>query len=285
MKIVSIIALLLISMLVISCTQGNKQIADFKKEGIGEVDVSRQESYFPRTAHQGDTFDMGLALINNAAYDAKDVRVVVAGFDNAFVDLIHEKEEKALIAGRSLFDQDGEEAQFQFQGVVNDLLGAEFKNQNYFIYLTYNSKMEFTPKPCIGLRQIYKNIQDQGCSIPEGATRYNGQGAPLTVESMEILPPSASGGEIKFILTLRNRGKGNINTVQLDKAMIANKELHCQFRGEPEMTKTVIFPEMKTLEVVCTALLETENRYTTTLFISFLYDYERVIQQSLELKR
>lgn len=285
MKIAPIIMLLLISMLVISCTQGNKNSADFKKEGFGELDVARQQSYFPKTAHQGDTFDLGLTLVNAAAYDAHDVRILVAGFDNAFVDIIHGEEEKDLVAGRSLFDQDGEEAQFQFQGLVKDLHDAEFKNQNYFLYLTYNSKMEFTPKPCIGLRQFYKSIQDQECVIPEGVIRYNGQGAPLAVETMEIIPPSTSGGEIKFILTLRNKGKGKISTIQLEKAMIANEELNCNFRGEPETAKKVTLPEKKTLEVVCTKMLETQNRYTTTLFISFSYDYKRDIQQSMELKR
>lgn len=285
MKAVSLIVVLLISLLVIGCTQSNKQIADFKKEGFWELDVARSQSYFPQTVHQGDDFEIGLTLVNDAAYDAHDVRVLVAGFDNAFVDIIPGEEKKDVIAGRSLFDQDGEEALFQFQGLVKDLQGAEFKAQNYFIYLTYNSKMEFTPKPCIGPRQLYKNIQDQGCVIPESVIRYNGQGAPLAVETMEIIPPSASGGEIKFILTLRNRGKGKINTVQLEKAMIANEELNCQFRGETETATKVILPETKTLDVVCTAILESENRYTTTLFISFVYDYQRVIQQSLELRR
>lgn len=276
--------LFLLSIMLVSCAQ-NRTVADFKKEGFGELDVVRAQSYFPKTAYQDNTFDIGLTLVNNAAYDAENVRVQLAGFDNAFVDFVHSQEQQDLIAGRSIFDQDGEEMLFQFQGQVKDLQGAAFKKQNYFLYLSYTSKMEFTPKPCIGPRQLYKNIQNLDCVIPESPVRYNGQGAPLAVETMEIIPPSDVSREIKFILTLRNRGKGKINTVRLEKALIANDELDCHFRGEAETATAVPLPDQKTVELVCTRLLETESRYTTTLFLSFSYDYQRVVQESLELKK
>ena len=286
MKSWPILIIVFISLFLIGCTQvDDSSIKEFKKEGFGELDVDRELSYFPRNVYQGSSFDVELSLINKAAYNAENVKVTLAGFDNSYVDIITHKEERESIAGRSIFDRNGESANFIFGGQVKDLQGKESELQNYFLYLNYDSTVEFISEPCIGTRQRYVGLQDNECVISEDPIRYSGQGAPLAVESMEVIPPSADGGKIEFRMKIRNRGKGEVNKIKLDKATISNEDLDCFFRGKSSETREIELSETDEAELICRKDLESQNRYTTTLFISLSYDYERVIKQSLELQR
>lgn len=286
LELILIVLLVIISLTAFGCQVSDRGIEEFKKEGYEELDVLREEgaSYFPREAYQGQTFNLDLVLKNKAAYDAKDVRVLLVGFDSAFVSLILGEEYRDIIGGRSIFNPEGEFADFRFQGQVNDLQGKKSEPQNYFFYLNYASTLDFTPKPCVGPRPKYKGINTNECELLPDQIRFNGQGAPLAVETMEVIPPFSEGGEIEFRMKLNNRGKGKVGKVRLERATMVNEEMDCFFRGKSANIKEIFFPENEEAELICRKNLETQNRYTSALVISLSYDYQRIIPLSLELR-
>lgn len=281
-----VLGVMLIILISIGCQVSDQGIKEFRKEGYGELDVVREKgaSYFPSEGREEKTFNLELVLNNKAAYDARNVLILLVGFDSAFVDLISGEEYRDLIGGRSIFNPEGEFADFSFQAQVKDLQGKKSERQNYFFYINYDSTVDFTPKPCVGPRPKYKGLNTHECELPQDPLRFNGQGAPLAVETMEVIPPSPEGGEIEFRMKLKNRGKGKVDKVKLEKATMGNEEMYCFFRGESEDIIEITFPENEEAELICKKNLETQNRYTSVLVISLSYNYQMIIPLSLELR-
>lgn len=283
--ILSILMIIILGLLLVSCSppQIDRNPRNYKS-GIAELEVDPARSLFPNEVYT--EFGILFTLHNKAGYDAENVQVNLAGFDETFVNIFSEQESVETIAGRSIFDEKGGSAEFIYRGEVKDLSGAEFLNQPYFIDVNYDSKFEFSPSLCVGPAKILENIEGSGCKVDAGAIiRFNGQGAPLAVESLQVVP--LFDDEIEFRMKIKNKKSGDVQKLTLGQAKMVNQDLTCEFRGETEEDgKSVRMGKNKPeAELVCRGKIKLKTNYETSLFLEFGYNYHFVKRKSLTLKR
>jgi hypothetical protein len=292
MKLTSLLVIIVISFFLISCETGGNNFGPIDenfKEGRGELSLVKGESTFPIKRHQNSAIAGIFVLENKAGYDLENVVVTMLGLDKAFFNIPEEKKNVGTIEGRSLVNRDGGKADVVIEGFIPKLpSGISSKKQNYFLHVTYNSKIEFAPTVCVkgGL------YQTGGCDSVTGFERtdsskpitFTGQGAPLAVTMLEIIPYSSDGSDIEFRMNLNNVGKGKVGHINLNKAALAGSPLKCLFKGgEDEGSNYILMPKEQTIDLVCITKLQSSSPYKTPLYLELFYEYEIRIPQSLEI--
>ena len=101
---------------------------------------------------------------------------------------------------------------------------------------------------------------------------YSGQGAPLGVTNLEIIP--RQGKQVELRMKIDNKGKGKVGRVTLASAAIGGKPLTCEFRGETVENSFLFESEEKSVTLICAGYLNSDATYTTPLFVELRYDYE-----------
>ncbi|MBI2665550.1 hypothetical protein HYX12_02950, partial [Candidatus Woesearchaeota archaeon] len=203
-------------------------------------------------------------------------------------------EEAGVLKGRSLTIPSGEKVFIEFDGRANNLyLNAEKQDFNYFLRADYKSMMDFSDTVCIN-PNLYA-VYDSGCKVEEKKS-YSGQGAPLSITSMEEITTPGPASRVEFRLDIKNRGKGTINSVELISARLGGKDLVCEFVGnnkpiaeeEDSLGRKIVFGEKNNRQeavLICKTILEDTSSYMTTLVLEFNYEYTLKQQNSLRLVR
>lgn len=267
-----IIGLLVLSLLLLSCQETPERGAEVNyRQGFMDVEISSLGNV---EEYQGRQLELPILLHNTLAYNIENVVVSVAGFDNHYVELFSDREQISLLEGKSIFNAEGGKERLQFSGQIKSLLpGAKKEQQNYRIYVKYDSKVEFTPSICVTSQLTGYETYDGGCKF-ENEVSYQGQGAPLGVTKLEIVP--RQGREVELRMAVENKGSGTIGKVYLGKAELGGKLLGCDFRGT-ETQEAGLFsfaPEQKSVSLLCHGFLTSENSYQTPLLVELFYDYE-----------
>jgi len=266
--------LLVLFLFLVSCTQAPERGAEINyKQGfmdIGITSLGNAEEY------QKQRLQLPISIDNDLAYDLENLEVSVQGFDNHYVDVYTDKQQLAALEGKSLFNPEGGKQKFSFEGMIKDLLpGAVKEMQNYRIYVLYNSQVEFSPSLCVTSQQLqsvgaaYDTYQ--GACTFQKEISYTGQGAPVGVTSLEIVP--RDGKQIELRMTIENRGKGKVGKISIAAATLGGKPLTCEFRGDTAKNEFSLDPEKKSATLVCAGYLLSEDAYTTPLYLQLLYDY------------
>lgn len=270
-----IFLLMMILLLVVSCQKtAEKGVEINYKQGFMDIDLN---SLGNSEEYQEQALELPISIHNTLAYDLEDVIVSVKGFDTHYVELYQEQQEINALEGRSIFNHDGMEERLLFQGMIKKLLpGADKEEQNYRVYVKYNSKVEFSPSVCVASQQpggsvgsAYDTYQG-GCSFQKEIS-YKGQGAPVGVTRLEVVP--RQGRQIELRMAVENKGAGTAGRISVGTVTLGGKALTCEFRGN-SADNSFFFEEENSATLVCAGYLSSDATYTTPLYVELRYDYE-----------
>ncbi len=284
-KYLILLGLALALLLLAGCSsQKVKNTPDYNfKQGTGELQVKFLPNSPPEKLYPFSTFKLILGLDNQQAYDVTNGKVVLLGIDGKYFQVEPLEQTFDPLMGRSVLNPGGEKTYLEFEGKANHLFqNAEEYVANYFVKLTYNSKMDFSDSVCINPK--FYDLYDSGCKV-QAKKSYSGQGAPLAVTNMEtIISPSGSGVTgVEFRLTLKNRGKGEVRKATVTSANLGGKELDCNFQGAWGNKSIEMSPDMKEPVLICITYVKESLSYTTTFLVNFAYSYEIEQKQRLRL--
>ena len=272
-----ILFLLVFLLLLTSCQQTPERGAEINyKQGFADIGVA---SLGNKEEYQEQRLELPISVHNTLAYDIEDVTVSIKGFDNYYIDLYDQQQQLAILEGRSIFNPEGMEEKFLFEGMIKKLLpGALKEPEEYRVYVNYNSKVEFSPSICVTSQPNGQGYVGTAYETYQGACAfqkeisYKGQGAPVGITNLEIIP--RQGKKIELRMTIENKGKGKVGKVTLASAALGGKPLTCEFRGDTVENSFLFEPEQKSVTLICAGYLSTDSTYTTPLFVQLRYDYE-----------
>ena len=272
-----ILFLLVFLLLLTSCGKTSERGAETNyKQGFVDLDITSSGN---KEEYQEQRLELPISLHNTLAYDIEEVILSVKGFDTYYLELYNEQKELAALEGRSIFNPDGGKANVLFAGMIKKLLpGAEKQPQDYRVYVKYNSKVEFSPSICVASQlngqgsvgAAYDTYQ--GACTFEKEISYNGQGAPLGITNLEIIPRQGKQAELR--MKVENRGKGKVGKISVAAATLGGKPLTCEFRGDTAENSLFFESEQKSVTLICAGYLSSDAAYTTPLFVELGYDYE-----------
>lgn len=286
-----IVSLTLVSILILSgcdSTSGTKQAQYNFKQGTSSLEWKFLENAPPEEIYPKSNFKIILGLDNQMAYDLYNGKVKILGLDEQFFKIspasAPNNPDFGFLEGRSLTNPAGEKKFVTFDGQAFSLFAnAENYQANYFLRISYNSRIDFTDSVCLNPK-LYE-FYDAGCKVvPEKS--YPGQGGPLAVtEIKEIVHPAGSGANFEFRFRLENRGNGQISKIALDSASLGGKNLEkCQFQDAPLDKKSIpLYQDKQEAVLICEHLLSGQESYTTPISLSFSYDYEIEEQHNLKM--
>jgi len=286
LEIIKTIGIVLIALLILGCSGGGgtKQIDYNFKQGVSGLQVSFMDNAPPKKIYENSNFNVILQLENKAAYDLINGEITLSGINPSYFEMEKKTERFNILEGRDLYLPDGEIKYIEFPAKSKELfLNAESYDGKYFLNIDFDSKMEFTDTICIN-PNLY-SVYDAGCKV-EDRKSYSGQGAPIAViEVEEIIHPDTVGGKVEFRFLLRNRDKGEVEYIELTKAMLGGNEFDsCKFKeGYFDDKKVLLTKQKQDALLVCEKHLRDQSSYTTTVLLQFNYHYEMQEIHSLML--
>ncbi len=256
------------------------------KLGYGSLALVVDEQRSPSVVYQHRPFSLALTLYNRAGYEAKNVQVSMGSYDQTFISVPNPQQQFSSLEARSAFtDDNGGRADLSFNGETLDLHGSEERRENYRLYVSYDSKMEFAPTICVNTASY--SVFDAGCQMPAKPLSFSGQGAPLAITKMEEIVVGAENPELELRLHVEDKGQGKIKSMRLGQARLGNVPLACSFRDMVvNEDKSFSFKKDKRDgEVICTATLSEKYSYDTSLFVELLYNYEFSVARQVTIKK
>jgi len=284
----NLLFLIIILVLLVGCNKTPEKVSQYNfKQGVAEMRIDFLDRAPPEEIYPNSDFKMVVELDNQMAYDATTIHVNFVGLNRKYFDVSppdtgNPQQSLNVLKGRSILFPDGTKEFFPFDGHSGNLFqNAEEYFANYFLTLSYFSKIEFADTICIN-PNIY-DIYDSGCKFDD-VKSYSGQGAPLAVDEIEeiILPGSNPG--IEFRVRLKNKGRGKVKMINLDTAKLGSELLDCRFQNTIDDLKTIeLKKEKQEAILVCSKALKEQQSYTTTLLFDFSYEYELEKKEKLKL--
>ncbi len=273
----TILLLLVVFLFIVSCGQTPERGAEINyKQGFTDITIASEGN---KEEYQEQPLELPLSVHNTLAYDIEDVSVSIKGFDKHYVEMYSEQQQLQILEGKSIFNHNGMKEHFLFEGTIKKLLpGAEKEQEDYRVYVYYKSKVEFSPSICVASQSGSQEYVGAAYETYQGACTfqkeisYKGQGAPLGVTGLEVIP--RQGKQIELRMTIGNKGKGKVGKVTLASAAIGGKPLTCEFRGDTVENSFLFESEQKSVTLICAGYLNSDATYTTPLFVELLYDYE-----------
>lgn len=285
-KILLITSILIIFLVLLGCTSspGTASPAYNFKQGISELNFRMLPNAPPEKIYPESNFKIILEADNTAAYDINNLLVNIVGLDDKYFMLNVYEQKIPLMYGKSLSSPIGDKQFLEFDGTSNKLFqNAKSYTGNYFVKASYNSKIDFFDTLC--LHPNLYDTNDAGCQV-QAKKSYGGQGGPLAVDGLEeITYPSGTGGQVEFRVNVAKKGKGKINTVTLINSNLGGEEIECEFLGDNVITQKMIKLNNEKQEATlrCKTFIKEQKSYTTSLSLSFAYDYEFKQQFKLNL--
>tara|TARA_Y100000310_G_scaffold324914_1_gene387515 strand:- start:24964 stop:25758 length:795 start_codon:yes stop_codon:yes gene_type:complete len=252
------------------------------QQGVSELNVVVLENLPPKKIFQNSDFSIVLQLDNQAAYPVTNGVVNLLGIDSTYYDVHTSSQSFQPLEGRSIISPNGDTIFLDFDASAKELYqNAEKNEQNYFIKVQYDSKMQFSDTICINT-DLY-NLNNGGC-LSESTKSYSGQGAPIAISRVEQITNPGSNKRIEFRFFIENRGSGKILKATLTNSKLGTKEMPCIFQGMALHEFTKVFePETQQVVLVCSKEISQSESYQTTLSLSFDYVYELSKQERLTL--
>tara|TARA_Y100000310_G_C20636334_1_gene791357 strand:+ start:233 stop:1147 length:915 start_codon:yes stop_codon:yes gene_type:complete len=283
-----VIVLLVISFFLVSCggsgPSGPTAASYNFKQGTITPQLKLLENNPPKQIYPNSNFNIVVGVENVQAYDIENVILRLVGIDDMFFQFYNLEGRISLLEGKSLLNPPGGKHFFEFNGQSKELFqNAKTNKNNYFVKLSYDSTLDFSDTLCIN-SNLY-DTYDSGCKV-DPKKSYSGQGAPITVTQVEeiISPFGGGGGNVEFRVRVSNKGGGKSDKVELTSAKLGNEEILCEFQGAPLDKKIGYFKDnKKDLMLICKDTLSNQYSYTTTLLLSFAYDYTIKKQETLNL--
>jgi hypothetical protein len=287
MKRLNLLFLIIIFVLLVGCSKTPEKLSQYNfKQGVAEMRIDFIDRAPPEEIYPNSDFKMVVQLDNQMGYDATTIEVNFVGLNRKYFDVSppdkgNPQQSLDLLKGRSITAPDGDKKYFDFSGNSGDLFqNAEEYLANYFLTLSYFSKIEFTDTVCIN-PNIYE-IYDSGCKFDD-LKSYSGQGAPLAVDEIEEIILPGDSPEIEFRIRLKNKGKGKIKLIDFDSAKLGSESLNCKFQNSNTDLTIELKKEKQEAILICSKTLKEKVSYTTTLLLDFTYQYELEKKEKLKI--
>ena len=270
-----LILALTLSLLLSACggqNQGQGEVNEIDyKQGTNGIQLEFLENLPPKTLFEESSSTIAVRVTNAGAYDARSTEISILGFDQIKIETLETKKSTAsLLAGKSTENPAGDQEIINFPIQVKQITdGAEEYEANYFVKASYLYTNELVDTVCINPAPY--NTFDSGCDTPDQKT-YHGQGSPLVVSKIEQVTNTGQESELRFTITLSDKGKGQAKSVTFRQASLGGKALTCVFKDTNTLTS--IPEEGEEVILRCTKILDTTSSYETSLFIQYDYRYE-----------
>jgi hypothetical protein len=232
----------------------------------------------PAKIFEGQSFEVGLRVCNQGAFDVSEGKISLSGFDSTYIrtDIsTHRFPQNALkLEGKNVFNPSG--------GCTNVLTypahvisvedGVLEYPANYYLNTISKQSFELSQTVCVGGTSAYM-VNDGGCSIDTPIT-LNGQGSSLGVSRINTIA-QGSPSRIVFDVQLNNGGGGVVSKATITKAQLGGNTIDCMFKRT--QSRTYEFSDTgDTPSIFCESPIEQEGpSYTTTLFVEVFYDYQQ----------
>ncbi|MBT3298619.1 hypothetical protein HN385_06840 [archaeon] len=260
--------------------------ANYFKTGYSGLEISVEDNFPPDEMYDNSNLNIVVKLENKGAYDLSSGLVQVLGFDSAYVILYDQEgiefpSEGYFLSGKSLENADGETERASFSGYVNPIKeGAEKQVMKYYLKASYDYTNELVEDVCVDLSSY--DVYDSGCELDE-RKKLNGQGGPLAITEIETYT-NPSENEIKFYLTVQNKGQGTADKVTLIQAKLGNDELDCEFREGEGIIFDFDKDTGQSTELECSKRVSGTSSYETTLYVEYFYSYDLLEQERITIK-
>jgi len=185
--------------------------------------------------------------------------------------------------GRSKFNTAGDKQAAAYEVLLNSEQGAQDNLQKYRFYVGYDSMMAFSEDICVGPQKLYGDLGTGECDVNDKPKlSFGGQGAPLTVSKLEVIPRSE---RIDLILTVENKGAGTVGDVSVRMATLGGKALSCEWLASPigSPLKTTFGSEKKR-ELLCSRTLVAQSSYSTPVLVELNYYYSISFEDKLIIR-
>ncbi len=276
-----IIVIILISLILVSC--GKSDLPTIKhnyKSGTPQLEVEFLKNSPPTKIYENSEFSMVLSLENKMAYDLEDGVIKIMGINEKYFAIFPLEYTFSNLPGRSSTTPTGGIENIEFTGKSKELFqNAEKYSADYFLDIKYNSKFNFADTICIN-SNLY-DTYDGGCKV-EAKKIYSGQGAPVAITELEEIVSSGIEPKIELRFKLRNRGKGKLSQVSLEKASLGNTPIICRFQGGTA-TQIVFTDKKQEATVICKKVIEEKVNFHTTISLNFAYEYKISQKKKLNL--
>jgi len=286
MKHITKLGLLLILLIVISgCTSSQSSLLSQQefRNGIREAELTLLENAPPQDVFPNSNFKIIVNVRNNAAYNLRNGLLKLVGLTQEYFMIDQAEQMVPELEGRGITNPSGDQEFIEFSLSSGELLpSAQSRSEQYLVKFQYESSVEFSDTICIN-PNLY-DIYASGCKVEPSKT-YSGQGAPLVISSMEEVISPGQDPFVEIRLTLKNRGRGEVEKIHLNAVRLGGKDLNCQFADETgsDLKDITLSKNNQETLLKCSTILETQNAYATSLFASFTYDYSVSLNKRINL--
>jgi len=274
MKILKLILIVTLSIFLVSCgSKTDSSLSKNFKQGVGGISVGLMENNPPKEVYPNSNFKLILSIENSAAYNVNDGFLRIIGFDEDYFEVYPLEERFETLNGKSYSNPDGDKIFFEFDGEAKSLFqNSEKYVADYFIETNYKSTMKFADTVCIN-SELYGSI-GAGCKV-QTKKSYSGQGAAFAITNLEEIISPGLDSKVEFRFKLKNKGNGELISVNLNNAKLGKEGLDCRFQDLSSDKKRIDFTyKNQETTLVCIKSLKENEAYFTTLMLDFDYVYE-----------
>jgi len=255
------------------------KVVDYHK-GTGGVEMNFVKNLPPKEIIEGSSFAMSLELKNMGAYDIEDGRITISGFDRRFVTITPVDIYFSMEGRQAGFPEGGYEI-VNFDAQTEGSLDIEKEVKIPFRAIaTYRYQTEAGIDICINPNIYNFNKKTSPVCEPGEVKTSGGQGAPVVVTKVvESFTPSGNTMKINFIISIANKGEGNVvGSVLVNEVRLANVPISCA-QDSTELK------EKEESNIICSAEISLDQgAYISPLLVRLDYDYASKVDQIMEIK-
>ena len=199
--------------------------------GYPQLTIEQIPNMPPKKLYESQTFEIGLRVCNNGAFDVSNGVASLSGFDSTYVRVdvtsLDFPSFGSILEGKNALNPGGSCTNlltFPAQVIYVEDGVAEY-NAPYYLNIQSSQLFELSQTVCVGGTTSYL-VKDGGCDLAAPIS-LNGQGASLGVS--KILT-NALGDKIIFEVQLKNGGKGSVERATIVRAQLGGEPLECIFK-------------------------------------------------------
>jgi hypothetical protein len=287
-----LIVILISSLFLLSSCGGSEESSgvakiDFKK-GYGAVTLDLLDNRPPERLLVGDDLMISVKLNNFGAYDVTNGQVNIERLDRKYIDLFEPSKKFPqtgfTFEGQGISNSEGDVEFIDFFGLIRDIKeGVDFDEARFDVKVEYDTTNQLLYTVCLPAQGY--NVIDSGCE--KKANQKNspirlsgGQGSALSVDSIDLMPSGLSNPTVRFLISLKNGGHGEVGKVRIIKASLGGNQMECFFRKTDTME--YVFEDNQA-EIFCEADVLSTNSYSTPLFLEYFYHYSIIETNNFQI--
>lgn len=290
-KIIAIVILLILASLNLGCS--SKETTGYYNFRTGSEGLSLKFLPYspPSVIYDKDSVDFIVEISNKGAYDIRGGKLYLTGFDRNIINIYENYYVFGDIEGKSEYNDQGEKMIIDRYASTKISLpdGVEEHSTPIEAVACYEYQTIASFPVCIDSNP--RVSQHDGCSVSD--VSGSSQGGPVAVSNIDV---EAGTGRMRFIITLRNVGGGDlidynscpfgysyneINKIRSYDVEISGISLDCQ----PDSGSLKV-DDSGQARIYCQAdsLNPEQSAYLTPITVTLVYDYKNSASTNVEIR-